>query len=216
MDNDHNPIARIIAELQKRWIDSTGQTEEYRLVCWLVDPEEQALINGFYKLESSQCGRVPDVFVVMLSPFTSQASYSRQLVADIADMWRQDSAVKSAGVEWDTQPFIDRIERGENPDDVLASMLTGFHKDVCKKDQALIFGMVPQTVDSISEYNDWLIAMSGKLPSEVKLSVVDHIGKNYFKPLCKHLDEAAVVIKCGDLGLQDAVNRIARGGGGTA
>lgn len=216
MDNRHNPIARIIEELQKRWIDNTGKVEDYRLVCWLVDPREQALINGFYKLESSPHGSVPEFFVVMVTPFADRTTYSQQLVADMISMWEQDPAVKQTGTEWDARSFSNRIERGENPNDVLVSMLTDFYENICNKERALVFGLVPQTISDISDYNDWFVELSGKLPDVIKLSVVDHIGENHFKAVCKHLKDKAVVIRCGDLGLDEAVNQIARGGGANA
>ena len=213
MNSSHNPIARIIENLRSGWQEETGKNEEYKLFCWLIKPEEAALINGFYQLESSQYGSLPEFFLVMTSPFGEYDDYARLLVSDIIRMWEQDETVKSTQTGWDISGYKQQLARGNCTARSLCDMLTDFHTSICQKEQTLVFGLVPQSVDNFDEYNHWLLEVSTRLPENIKLSVVDHIGKDYLKPVRKKLKDKAIIFECGNLNLQGAMQQIATGGG---
>lgn len=212
MNNRHNPIARKIEELQRRWFDATEETPDYKLIRWLIDPEEAVLINGFYCLESSAYGSLPEFFVVMLTPFESEEDFSLRMMKDWADVWNDDPSVEQSGIMWDPLFWVNKAEKSEKADLVLVEMLTDFQEKVCDEEQLLVISLIPRSVSDFYAFNSWLIRMVELLPPAVRISLVDHLGENYLKDTFKYFKEEAVTIPCGDLELRNTVKQMATAG----
>jgi len=213
MADRHNPIARIIEKLQLRWLETTEKCPDYKLIRWLIKPEEIAMINGFYRLEASRYGSLPEFFVVMLTPFEkSGTDFSRQLIADWTAMWNEDTAVKQSAVEWHPETWMKKAEKSSHPEQILGEMLVDFQKQVCRKDQVFVFGLLPRSVSDFYAYNYWIDDVAKKLPPVVKLSFMDYLDGNYLKESFKDFKEKALSIECGDLNVQQAIRRMATAG----
>ena len=72
MSKEHNPIARLISQIQQKWINEIGTNEEIQLVRWLIKPDQKRLYRGFLKLESTPYGSLPCVSVALLTPFEDE------------------------------------------------------------------------------------------------------------------------------------------------
>ncbi|GHT59750.1 hypothetical protein AGMMS50239_07140 [Bacteroidia bacterium] len=213
MNNRHNPIARIIEKLQVRWQETVSERPDYRVVRWLIDPEESELINGFFRLESSAYGSLPEFFIVMLTPFEKfRDDFSKQLIVDFVNMWEQDQAVKEYDVKWNPSVWLEKGNDGANWTETLIGMLTDFQKQVCNSGQVLVFGLIPRTMANFYDFNNWIMIAGEKLPPEIKLSFVDHIGKNYLKESVKNFKSKGLTIECGDLNIRQTVRQMATAG----
>lgn len=212
MNNLHTPVARAIEQLQFRWVEATKKNPAYKLLRWLTKPDDDPLINGFYKLESSPYGRVPDFFLVMLTPFEAYTGYSRQLIHDIIETWQKDEAVQSSKLVWQVDEFKEKLEKGSKPDTTLVEMLIDFQEKFCRPDQVLVLGLLPRLVKDMSEFNYWLIDLPEILPGNIKISLTDHVDKNHHKAVFKHFKEKTISLDCSDLNLGDMIRQMATAG----
>jgi len=222
--NEHSPIARCIEKMQHKWLQAVEQNPDYKLACWQIDPQEAALLNGFCKLESSRHGGLPELFMVMLTPFESEETFSRHLLEHWLALWQADAALS----EDEQLPFFKaqalqeqtRQEQARQTADpqagnwqaMLLEVLTHFYTLYGNPDQPLVLGLLPRHVADFAAYNDWLLTMAAALPIGIKLMVVDHLNKNYLKPATAKLKEKALLIACGDLALREAMQALATGG----
>lgn len=212
MNNLHTPVARAIEQLQFRWVEATKKNPAYKLIRWLTKPDDDPLINGFYKLESSPYGRVPDFFLVMLTPFEAYDGYARQLIHDLIEAWQKDEAVQSSKSVWQTDVFKEKLEKGGKPDVVLAEMLIDFRERFCRPDQVLVLGLLPRLVKDMSEFNYRLIDLAEMLPENIKICLTDHVDKNYHKAAFKYFKEKTISLNGHDLNLGGMIRQMATAG----
>jgi len=211
--NRHNPIARMVESLQSKWLEATSQCSNYKLIRWLVQPEESAIVNGFYQLESSPYGSLPEFFLVLFTPFEkSEEAFSRRLISDWTEIWKQDKFVEQSGVKWNPEQWLKKVENTSQPERILAEMLIDFQTQICKKTQTLVLGLIPRSVGDFGIFNSWIINMIKQLPPEIKLSLTDHTGKNYLKESFKYFKDEALTIECPDMGLNKAIRQMATSG----
>jgi len=213
--NEHSPIARCIETMQQKWRRATGPHPHYRLACWCIVPDEGALLNGFCKIESSSHGGLPERFVVLLTPFESQGTFSAHLLGHWLDGLEKappgggppDAAEKMAY-------FRAQLERGAPPDALLVELLTYVQGHGGPR-QPLVLGLIPRQVADFAAYNRWLVALAGALPQGVKLMVADHRDQPQLKAALRQLGEGALCIEGGNLGLKQALTQVAAGGDAT-
>jgi hypothetical protein len=215
MDNRNNPVARTIKEIQQRWIETAQSNPGYKLIRFVIRPEDAVLINGFYKLESSKYGALPEFFVVLLTPFTGRFNYSRQLLSDWISMWENDPTVKETDAQWDTAAWKAGLEEGLTEweeENLLIEAIVDFAGRFCEENQPLVLGLVPRSVSNFSDMNDWIISVSDELPSNIKLSFIDHEGKDYLKPSFKFFKDKALSILCTDMSVHSLARQMATAG----
>ena len=211
--NRHNPIARMVESLQSKWLETTSKCPDYKLIRWLVRPEEVAIVNGFYQLESSPYGSMPEFFVVLLTPFEdSEETFSSRLISDWTELWKQDKYVEQSGVKWSPEQWLEKSERTGKPERVFIEMLVDFQQHVCRKGQTFVLGLIPRSVKNFMAFNYWIIETAEKLPPEIKLSLTDHTGKNYLKESFKNFKDKALTIECPDMDLNKAIRQMATSG----
>lgn len=214
MDNNrHNPIARMVESLQSKWFETTSKSPDYKLIRWLVQPDEAAIVNGFYQLESSPYGSLPEFFLILLTPFEKSAEeFSLQLISDWIAMWKQDKYVAQSEVTWSPEKWFEQSKNTADAEQLFIDMLTDFQSSVCKDEQTFVLGLIPRTVGDFELFNYWIINTTEQLPPEVKLSLIDHTGKNYLKQLFKYFKDKALTIECSDMGLNRAIRQMATSG----
>jgi hypothetical protein len=215
-NNQHNPIALTIEGLQHRWHESASKNTGYKVFRWVVNPNEAVLVNGFYKVESSPYGVLPEFFLSLFTPFRKKELYSAALLSDVFQTWENDDYVKKSGMVWkETDDFKKRAQLISDETDgiaLVAEVLVNFAGQFCKEKQPLVLVLIPRSIDSFNEFNDWLIALGDLLPGHIKISVIDHIGKNYLKDTCKHFGKLAITEECKDLDLDGSMKKMATSG----
>jgi hypothetical protein len=216
MDSRHNPIARIVEELQQQWYDAVTENKDCKIVRWLIKPEEASVIDGFYRLESSQYGSLPEFFVVMLTPFGNYEDFSGQLLSDWIALWENDPAVKQTQAVWDVETLKSRMAATDADmqakQALLKDALTDFQKKFCGEDRTLVFVLLPQSIADMSMFNSWITELAEELPDNVKLSFIDHIDKNYLKKTFSSFKNRAITLECNNLNLDKAVRQMATSG----
>jgi hypothetical protein len=212
MDSRHNPIARIVEGLQEQWYDAVTEHGDCKLVRWLIKPEEAGVIDGFYRLESSPYGSLPEFFVVMLTPFGNYEDFSERLLSDWISLWENDPTVKRTQAVWDVESLKNGLAAGNDANILLKNALTDFQKKFCSEGQTLVFTLLPQSVADMSMFNCWIVELAEELPKNVKLSFIDHIDGNCLKKAFSSFKDKAVTLECNSLNLNRAVRQMATSG----
>ena len=211
--NAHNPVARAIEKMQQKWAEATTANPNYTVARWLIDPDEAVLLNGFCKIESSPHGQMPELFVVLFSPFQHYLTYSQQIILDWLTMWEQDKTTAAqATTDWGYEHFKQKAPTQEQADDLLVELLQKFYTAYASLERPLVLGLIPKTVEDFKNYQYWLTTMAPKLPPGIKIMVVDHVGKDYLHKPCEKLKDKAITIPCGDLNVKGMVKNMATSG----
>jgi hypothetical protein len=211
--NEHSPIARCLERMQSKWQAAVTTNPDYRLACWRIAPDEAALLNGFCKLESSRHGGLPEIFVVMLTPFENYATFSLRLLSDLLDAWEGDAQAGPPAELGSTLAYWRAQLAADAPAEaLLVELLTTVYQYCGSPRQPLVLGLLPRQVSNFADYNRWLVAVATALPVGVKLMVVDHLGQDYLQPACDRLKGNSLRIDCGDLGVAEALQGLATGG----
>jgi hypothetical protein len=212
MNSRNNPIARIVGKLQQQWYDAVEENPGYKLIRWLIKPEDAVLVNGFYKLESSPYGSLPEFFIVMLTPFNRYGDFSKQLLSDWITLWENDTTVKTSQPVWDVESLKDRLATDDDSNALLRDTLVDFQKKFCREDQSLVFGLLPQSIADMPMFNYWIIELAKELPENIKLSFVDHAGKNWLNNSFNSFKKKTLTLECNSLNLHQAVRQITASG----
>jgi len=214
--NEHSPIARCIEQMQQKWQEATSPHPHYRLACWCIAPDEAALLNGFCKLESSPHGGLPERFVVLLTPFESQETFSAHLLGHFLDGWEKSPpGGRPAEAGEQMAAFRAQLEEDVPPDALLVELLAYVYQGYGGPNHPLVLGLIPRQVADFAAYNRWLVALAGTLPPGVKLMVADHRDQPQLKAAMRQLGDEALRMEGGDLGLRQALNQVAAGGDAT-
>lgn len=200
----HNPVSIAIESLQQQWIEQVGTSQPLKVVRWLINFEEQPLLNGFFRLESSPHGACEEFFLALFSAYdTQRGKYAERLMLDMFRMWDEDATVHKADRKWEREKFKMRMGQTIWPDEksvtdkILVDVLADFKQHFCKDKQRLVLVLLPATVDDMEDYNDWISYLVEILPDGVMLCLADYIGNENFKVACKAMGHNHLTLKCG-------------------
>jgi hypothetical protein len=219
MLSEHNPIAELVHQIQQKWIQEVSPFANLKLVRWLIKPDEARLYEGFLKLESTEHGQLPEMLVAILSPFTSVANYSKQIIQDWASAYKKD--IKTQGkleaknvlFGWQPESYLAASENEKNNcDQLLIEMLSDFQAALPDKTMQLVVALFPHSVHDFDGFRYWLNDMLKKgLPTNIAIMIFDHIGENYYDKVFEKNPEITKTIHI-NLNMDDAVSKIAKMG----
>jgi hypothetical protein len=219
MLSEHNPIAELIYQIQKKWIDDVSPYPELKLVRWLIKPEQARLYEGFLKLESTEHGAIPEVLVTMLTPFKNIETYSSSIISDWCKAFKDDrktqeklSAKRNASI-WDPDFFLAEpaVENGDH-DLQLLQMIYSFHKEMVDKSMRLVVALFPHSIHNMEGFKQWLIyLLKVEIPNEISFMIFDHIGENYFDKVFEKYPERTKTLHI-NLDLDGAIGKISKMG----
>ncbi|WP_276166944.1 hypothetical protein [Zobellia alginiliquefaciens] len=219
MNSEHNPVAQLVSQIQQKWIADIAPNEHIKWVRWVIKPEQARLYEGFLRLESSSHGSIPDIPVVLLTSFQDSKVHSKMLIKDWLNNFEKDEKIqeniKNGKLElaWDIAYFKEELQKDDiDFNALLIELLGSFQKSLPDTEQHLVLSLLPYTIQSTQNYNDWMDTLLAiGLPDKVRFMVFDHIPENYFEPIqIKYKDVAKSLLV--DLDLDGATKKIALSG----
>lgn len=218
--NEHNPIAHLVTKIQQTWIQEVSSNEELALIRWMILPEEAKLYEGFVHLESTQHGSIPEIFIVLMCPFVSKGSFTKDLIRAWVDMAENDTKTKEAlnahGMLffWDTNPF--KTDEKLNEDEaktLFFQLIDSFREASGIEDNLLNLVLMPYQISDIKGYGKWLEDLyKGDFPAHLRMCIFDLKEERFFDPLIEHLDSAYVATLDPNLDYQGAVQQVMQSG----
>jgi tetratricopeptide (TPR) repeat protein len=219
MLSEHNPIAELVHQIQKKWTDEVSPFPEFKMVRWLIKPEEARLYEGFLKLESTEHGAIHEVLVCMLSPFKSEETYSIDLINDWIKAFREDNKTQEklkaakAVNSWNPERFSPKPFFPDNTyDHQLLEMLSSFQQEMMDKSMRLVVALFPHSIHDMERYKRWLTTMlKMKIPKEITFMIFDHIGDDHFDEVFNKYPEITKSLHI-NLDLDGAISKISKMG----
>lgn len=219
MLSEHNPIAELIHQIQKKWTDDVSPFPELKMVRWLIKPEEARLYEGFLKLESTEHGAIPEILVCMLTPFKNEETYSLSLISDWIRAFREDEKtqekLKNKGTvsNWHPESFISEPSYPDNTHDhQLLKILSSFHQEMLDKNLRLVVALFPHSVHDMEGFRHWLATLlKMKIPEEISFMLFDHMGEYYFESVFSKYPDITKSLHI-NLDLDGAISKISKMG----
>jgi len=179
MNNEHNPIAQLITQIQRTWLEEISPYPKCKLIRFLIDPNETKLYEGFLKLESSPHGKLPDLFIVFLTPFHSIETHSHDILNTWFECYDEDQKtfdqfrITNPGYSWNDKRFREQNEKNElNADSILLEMLSSFYSSLQLPERKLVLTLMPYSINDTKQYQSWLkTIMSKGIPDNIQLCI---------------------------------------------
>jgi len=219
MSNEHNPVAELVAKIQQKWIAEVSPYPHLQWIRWIIQPSQARLYEGFLRLESTANGLIPDIPIVMLTPFENSKVHSQHIIRDWLNNLENDTKIQKQlsnekiTLTWDKEYFKNALKTPNTDfDTVLIKLLENFQKALPNSQQQLVLSLFPYTVQSPKEYKNWMDKLlSLGLPDKTRLMVFDYSPEHYFEELqIKHQQVSkSLLIK---LDLEGAMKKIALSG----
>jgi hypothetical protein len=219
MSTEHNPIAVLVSKIQRKWNEEVHPHKDFKLVRWIIRSEQARLYEGFLKLESSPHGSIPEVFVVLLTPFENKETFSKNLIAHWLEQYKADQAKAekenpaTTVFSWDFSGIEKQLElKNADHDTLLMELLHSFQQTIADKKTSLVLALLPQTVSSVEDYGEWLEdRLKQGVPEQVRFSIFDYEEERYFDGLFKRFQNSAKSLAV-PIDLQAAIGKLAKMG----
>lgn len=219
MSLEHNPIAQLVTQIQQKWNTAVTPYPNLKLIRWLIIPEQARLYEGFLRLESTASGNLPDMVLVLLTPYTSKAQHSKHLIEHWIEAYKKDTETLEALQEsnpdfhWDADGYAAKISEDTHQNNrLLIEMLESFQQILPEKDRALTLSLFPYSVEDPIAYGTWLESMiSLGLPEHVRFMVFDFADERYLDLSMKKVDDLGKSLSV-PLDLDGAISKITTAG----
>ncbi len=220
MNNEHNPIAHLITKIQMKWIKEISPFSEYKLLRWLIKANESKLYEGFVHLESTPNGKLPEIFVALLTEFKSLEEYSHDLIDTWLDTYDKDQKTfdtmraNGSDFKWDDDYFRKKLKLKEiDFDQLLLQLFSTFYEALKLPGKKLTVVLMPVSVSNIISYKQWLKKiMKITIPPKVQMCIFDYIDERFFDSIFNEFDSSITRTFLLELDLKEATNKIAQSG----
>ncbi|MFD2726302.1 hypothetical protein [Hyunsoonleella rubra] len=218
MSNEHNPIALLVSKIQQTWNSEISPHQDINLVRWIIKPEQSKLYEGFLKLESTPHGNIPDMLLVLLTPFSSIEHHSKQIISEWAKAYREYQATTNQSDEkkntsnWDVDAFEQQLtDNSDSNNQLLVKMITSFQNSL-PENRPFTLALFPYTVEDTKAYSKWLHSILKQgIPPNNRLMIFDHANERYFDYLCDKYEISSRSLAV-PLDLEGAVSKLANSG----
>ncbi len=218
--NEHNPIAHLVTKIQQTWTNEISSSPELALVRWMICEEEAKLYEGFLHLESTSHGAIPEVFIVLMCPFVSKESFSKELTKTWLDMMDEDEKTlhflkeQEVPFQWDRSLYENEGALTSTQSyQLFLKLIAGFRAACGIEEKMINVVLMPHQIAHIESYMQWLEELlSEGLPDLFRLCIFDHKEENYFAPLFEKVGDGYARTLSPELDVQGAIDKIMQGG----
>lgn len=191
-----NAITRRIDKLQSIW-DSFREFPEARCCCWLVQQDEQSLVDAFFQVNAAEHSDTPDIFLRFESPFSSAAAYSTALSEELSEMVEGDREALEADDIHISWKYVPQKASTENTGVNFLRNLFHFGVSLDLDDDSYLVAFIAPPVFSDRKGWEkwWRDVLSLDIPSKVRLMVCDVAGFETVSTLQKQFHTKLAVYK---------------------
>lgn len=216
MNNQHNPIAQLITQIQDEYIHKVCPYESIKLVRWLIKPDQARLYEGFLKLESTPQGSLPEVPIVLLAPFEEKDVHSARLIKDWIEGFKKDKTLSketqasNLHFDWDVAHYERKFKAiGANADNLLLEMLETFQAALPNKEMQVVLCLFPYSVAHTGNYSKWIDnLLTLGLCKKARLMCFDYTEERHFDQIMIAYQPDSISLSV-PLDLEGAINKLA-------
>lgn len=188
-----NPIVERLEQLTDQWLGFAELTDA-RVLCWLVEPDEHAMIDAFVGVEDDdRAGQTQDLFVPLLAAF-KQGSYGNALLAEFTTKAASlhEGLDDPATPAWTPPPVPPK-----SPDPLPLLQACQSFIDHYKLPGLLALVLTPADVDDIAAFRQWLdLVVKTALPklANVRFVLKDERSAPLYAALVKAHPEKVIAV----------------------
>lgn len=220
MINEHNPIAQLITKIQQKWAQEITPFPAVKLIRLLINEDESQLYEGFLKLESSQHGKLPEIFVALLTPFHSKTTFSKDLIKDWFESFDKDKEIfnQLAGngkeFNWNDKQYRQKaLLETSDPDKLLLEILATFRSTLNMPNRKMTIALFHYSISSTLGFKDWIKnIVKLQIPERIQFCVFDLKSERYYDQLFHSLDPSFAKTLMIDLDVAGAVKKVVQSG----
>lgn len=102
INNEHNPIAIRISNVQDLWIENREKFPDAKIYCLVCEPTDYQIVEGFIRLEASEHGCTSDIIVGFKADYDDKTDFYKFLIKTWIDSFSMDV---EKNPDWDWADF---------------------------------------------------------------------------------------------------------------
>jgi tetratricopeptide (TPR) repeat protein len=212
MTPHNNAISQRLEVLQSHYYTFYND-ESARILLWLIEADEYAMIEKFMDVESSIDGSSPDLFIKFGSPFTSAPTYGSSLTAELnalVEYYKEETGDKGVAIDWRLN--VDEFsEEEQKTSKIFTRNLSAFGNSLEDLETNVLAFLAPSEIKKFSKMENWLLqAIQEGIPDNVRFMLVDFIENPVFNKLP---DTPGVMAVTANLDMTSAMKELASSAG---
>ncbi|MBM6845384.1 hypothetical protein [Phocaeicola plebeius] len=215
-NNEHNPIAIRISNIQDLWIENREKFPDARIYCLVCEPSDYQLVEGFIRLEASEHGRTSDIIVGFKADYDGQTDFYKFLVKE----WiRSFAADAEKNPDWNWKDFssfqseamsIDSLSR-EELENLYIRLVTSF-KEFIGNDNLLGITLFISRIGDAVSLNETIQSIAQRLPAGIALILIDYKKREVYETLLSEMKDRICLIDIPNQNIAGAYKEIATQG----
>lgn len=215
-NNEHNPIAIRISNIQDLWIENREKFPDARIYCLVCEPSDYQLVEGFIRLEASEHGRTSDIIVGFKADYDGQTDFYKFLVKEWIRSFAADAEKNS---DWNWKDFssfqseamsIDSLSR-EELENLYIRLVTSF-KEFIGNDNLLGITLFISRIGDAVSLNETIQSIAQRLPAGIALILIDYKKREVYETLLSEMKDRICLIDIPNQNIAGAYKEIATQG----
>lgn len=216
INNEHNPIAIRISNIQDLWIEYREKTPDAKIYCLACEPADFQIVEGFIRLEASEYGRTPDIIVGFKTDYNDTTDFYRFLIKEWITSFSADA---EKNPDWKWKDFSTFKSESESADamtaeelrDLYIRLITSF-KEFVGNDNLLGITYFISRISDVESLNEALKNIAELLPEGVAIILIDYKKREVYEGLHEELKDKFCMIDIPDQNMTGAYKEIATQG----
>ena len=216
INNEHNPIAIRISNIQSLWIENREKHPDSKIYCLVCEPADYQLIEGFIRLEASEHGCTSDIIVGFKTDFDNKTDFYRFLIKEWISSFSMDA---EKNPEWDWADFtsfkselasIDTLSENDLRD-LYIRLVTSF-KEFVGNDNLLGITLFISRISDVESLNEAIKDIAERLPKGAALILIDYKKREVYSTVLSEMKDKVCLIDIPNQNMAGAYKEIATQG----
>lgn len=216
INNEHNPIAIRISNVQDLWIESREKFPDTKIYCLVCEPTDYQIVEGFIRLEASEHGCTSDIIVGFKADYDDKTDFYKFLIKAWIDSFSMD-VEKNPDWDWaDFSSFKSELTSvsslsADKLRDLYIRLVTSF-KTFVGNDNLLGITLFISRIGDVEALNEVIKDIAERLPAGVALILIDYKKREVYDILLSEMKGKICLIDIPNQNMTGAYKEIATQG----
>lgn len=216
INNEHNPIAIRISNVQDLWIENREKFPDAKTYCLVCEPTDYQIVEGFIRLEASEHGCTSDIIVGFKADYDDKTDFYKFLIKAWIDSFSMD-VEKNPDWDWaDFSSFKSELTSvsslsADKLRDLYIRLVTSF-KTFVGNDNLLGITLFISRIGDVEALNEVIKDIAERLPAGVALILIDYKKREVYDILLSEMKGKICLIDIPNQNMTGAYKEIATQG----
>ena len=216
INNEHNPIAIRISNVQDLWIENREKFPDAKIYCLVCEPTDYQIVEGFIRLEASEHGCTSDIIVGFKADYDDKTDFYKFLIKAWIDSFSMD-VEKNPDWDWaDFSSFKSELTSvsslsADKLRDLYIRLVTSF-KTFVGNDNLLGITLFISRIGDVEALNEVIKDIAERLPAGVALILIDYKKREVYDILLSEMKGKICLIDIPNQNMTGAYKEIATQG----